>query len=260
MAEYANSIPAPAVTRLLVLTDREVGEGLVQTVNARDLHAFLEIGKDFSTWLKDRIAAYDFKENNDFVCSPILGSEGRGGHNRVDYHITLDMAKELSMVERNAKGKEARQYFIACERRAKEAAADFEAKLNDPAFLRGKLSDYAGKVLALEGKVEEMRPRVEALERIANSDGDFCITDAAKTLQVRPKTLFSFLRSNGWIYSRGGGAEVAYQDKLAQGMLSHKTTTVTRTDGTEKTVTQIRVTTKGLTRLARECPPVARLV
>ncbi len=84
-----------------------IGEGLVQTVNARDLHVFLEIGKDFSTWLKSRIEQYEFIENQDFVCSPVLGSEGRGGHNRIDYHLTLDMAKELSMVERNEKGKQA---------------------------------------------------------------------------------------------------------------------------------------------------------
>lgn len=83
-----------------------------QAVNARDLHAFLEVGKDFSNWMKDRINQYEFTENQDFVCSPVLASEGRGGHNRIDYHLSLDMAKELSMVERNEKGKQARQYFI----------------------------------------------------------------------------------------------------------------------------------------------------
>lgn len=56
------------------------------------------------------------------------------------------------------------------------------------------------------------------------------------------------------------GGEVAYQDKLAAGLLEHKTTTVYRSDGSEKTATQVRVTTKGLTRLAREFPPIARLV
>ena len=141
-----------------------------------------------------------------------------------------------------------------------KGAVDLDTALNDPAFLRNTLATYAVKVLALQGKVEEMRPLTQALERIAVSDGTFCITDAAKTLQVQPKVLFSFLRSNGWIYSRAGGAEVAYQDKLAQGLLEHKTTTVTRTDGSEKSVTQVRVTTKGLTRLAQECPPIARLI
>lgn len=145
-----------------------------------------------------------------------------------------------------------------------EAAAppfDPEKALNDPVWLRHTLAGYTEKVLALEGKVEEMRPQVQALDRIAQSDGSFCITDAAKTLQLRPKDLFSFLRSHGWIYSRPNGVgEVAYQSKLAAGLLEHKTTTVSRSDGSEKTCTQVRVTTKGLTVLAREFESVARLI
>lgn len=135
------------------------------------------------------------------------------------------------------------------------------AALNDPATMRHLLLGYTEKVLALESRVQEMKPQVEALDRIAMSDGSMCITDAAKTLQVRPKVLFSFLRSHRWIYSRAGAAgEVAFQDKLASGLLEHKTTTVHRSDGSEKTVTQVRVTPKGLTRLAVELPPIVTLV
>ena len=94
-----------------------IGSGLVHTVNARDLHVFLEVGRDFSNWIKDRIDEYGFLENQDFVCSPNLASKGRGGHNRIDYHLTLDMAQELGMVERNDKGREIRRYFIACRKR-----------------------------------------------------------------------------------------------------------------------------------------------
>lgn len=127
--------------------------------------------------------------------------------------------------------------------------------LSDPAQMRTLLLGYAEKQIALEGQIEEMRPQVQALDRIANSDGSLCVTDAAKTLQVQPKALFMFLRSHHWIYSRAGSSqEVAYQDKLASGLLEHKTTTVTRSDGSEKTVTQVRVTSKGLTRLAKEFP------
>jgi phage anti-repressor protein len=87
-----------------------------QLVNARDLHSFLKVGKDFSTWIKSRTEEYDFFENQDFIiCSPNLGSK-QGGHNRKEYHITLSMAKELAMVERTEKGREARRYFIECER------------------------------------------------------------------------------------------------------------------------------------------------
>ena len=162
------------------------------------------------------------------------------------------------MVERNEKGKEARRYFIECERRAK-APADPVAMLNDPAAMRGILLTYTEKVLELQGEVEEMRPQVQALERIAISEGSLCITDAAKTLQVQPKALFAFLDAHHWIYTRqGDNTRIAYQAKLQAGLLEHKTTVVTRSDGTEKTTTQVRVTSKGLARLAREFEPVAK--
>lgn len=130
--------------------------------------------------------------------------------------------------------------------------------LNDPAAMRGILLTYTEKVLALETVNAEMAPKVEALDRIATAEGSLCVTDAAKTLQVRPKSLFDFLRSHRWIYTRAGTTgDVAYQDKLASGLLEHKTTTVHRSDGSEKVITQVRVTPKGLVRLASEFQPVA---
>lgn len=105
----------------------------------------------------------------------------------------------------------------------------------------------------LEGKLAEAQPKLQALERIAEADGSLCITDAAKTLQIQPKQLFGFMRGPAaWVYSRAGGSEVAYQAKLQAGLLEHKTTTVNRTDGSEKVVTQVRVTPKGLTILAEQ--------
>ncbi|EFH9742664.1 phage antirepressor Ant [Escherichia coli] len=87
--------------------------------NARDLHAFLEVGKDFSTWIRIRISEYEFTENQDFILLPRFGEQrkGRGGHNRKDYHLTLDTAKELAMVEHNEKGRQIRRYFIECEKK-----------------------------------------------------------------------------------------------------------------------------------------------
>lgn len=131
--------------------------------------------------------------------------------------------------------------------------------LNDPAAMRGLLLSYSEKVLALEEQNAELTPKADALDRIATADGSLCVTDAAKTLQVRPKTLFEFLRSHGWIYSRPGTADVAYQAKLASGLLEHKTTTVHRSDGSEKVTTQVRVTSKGLARLATLIEPVAAI-
>lgn len=111
------------MNELIKIGSNLIGGREVPTVNARKLHEFLEVGKDFSNWIKDRIDQYGFVENQDYVCSPISASKHRGGHNRRDYHLSFDMAKELAMVERNDKGKQARQYFIACENRLKEIYA-----------------------------------------------------------------------------------------------------------------------------------------
>ncbi|NWK80326.1 antA/AntB antirepressor family protein [Aquitalea sp. LB_tupeE] len=107
---------------LIPVVDFQIGDALLPAVNARELHAFLQVGKDFSTWMKDRATQYKFIENKDFVCSPVSGSKVQGAHNRKDYMISLSMAKELAMVERNDKGRQARLYFIACEQRALQLA------------------------------------------------------------------------------------------------------------------------------------------
>lgn len=90
---------------------------LTQAVNARELHAFLQSRQDFSTWIKNRIADYDFVENQDFVVFHKNMENPQGGRPSIEYAITLDMAKELSMVERNEQGKQSRRYFIECEKR-----------------------------------------------------------------------------------------------------------------------------------------------
>ena len=105
---------------LIPLQLQTINGNAVETVSARELHAFLEVGRDFSNWVKGRISEYDFVENQDFVVFAKIGENPNGGRPSQEYYITLDMAKELSMVERNEKGKQARKYFIECEKRLKE--------------------------------------------------------------------------------------------------------------------------------------------
>ena len=105
------------MNELISLTQSAINGELQQTVNARELHEFLEVSTAFKDWISRRIKDYDFMENLDF-CSFL--SESSGGRPSKEYYITLDMAKELAMVERNDKGKQARQYFIACEKQLHE--------------------------------------------------------------------------------------------------------------------------------------------
>ena len=132
--------------------------------------------------------------------------------------------------------------------------------LNDPTTLRALLLDNVEERMKLAQELAAAAPKLEAFDRIASAEGSLCITDAAKSLQVRPKSLFDFLRAHGWIYQpHGGRGDIAYATKLQQGLMEHKTTTVHRSDGSEKIITQARITPKGLTRLAQEFPSPVKL-
>ncbi|KEC57913.1 hypothetical protein O97_00683, partial [Bartonella henselae str. Zeus] len=221
---------------LIDIYQTSIGGDTVQTVNARELHTFLEIGKDFSTWITDRINKYNLLENQDFVCSPILGSKGRGGHNRKDYHLTLSVAKELSMLENNKKGREARLYFIECERRLKQVAtpqiAPPQVDYSKPEALLGVLNHLQSQIEQKDHVIAELAPKAEALEGLKRSDGLFGLIEAAKMLEVRPKDLTDYLRKHDWVYRRAPGAPLLpYQDKIKKGFMDCPAITIQRPDG-----------------------------
>lgn len=102
------------------------------SVSARDLHCFLESKQQFSDWIKNRIRDYGFIENQDFICiSENYETQRKDGQRgisiRKEYILSMDMAKELSMLERSEKGKEARKYFIECEKKLREKMTNFYA-------------------------------------------------------------------------------------------------------------------------------------
>lgn len=85
-------------------------------VSGRQLHEALGVNSNYTTWF-DRMTEYGFVENQDYVLLSNFGNQtGRGGHNKVDHAIKLDMAKEIAMIQRTDRGKEVRQYFIQIEK------------------------------------------------------------------------------------------------------------------------------------------------
>lgn len=107
------------------------------------------------------------------------------------------------------------------------------------------------KVQELTVTVQQQAPKVAALDRISRSDGSLCVTDAAKTLQVQPRALTKLLQENGWVYRRPmGSGWLAYQERIQSGLLEHKVTTGEKSNGDDWTSTQVRITPKGLTKLA----------
>lgn len=118
---------------IIKISNAVIGKDQAEAVNARDLHKGLGVRRDFTNWIKARIEKYGFEEGQDFVVAQNLGillaksgeqdaqnTGSWGGHNTVDYAISLDMAKELAMIESNDKGREVRRYFIACEKKLKQ--------------------------------------------------------------------------------------------------------------------------------------------
>lgn len=143
------------MNQIIKLHARLVSGSPKETVSARELHAFLEVGRDFTTWLRDRIETYGFTEGQDFI---VIKSEENqsypqnggktSGRPSLEYYITLDMAKELAMVERNVKGKEARRYFIECEK--KLLAGRVVPVARDPDDITVHTSNFVGLVGALK--------------------------------------------------------------------------------------------------------------
>ncbi|EIR0591449.1 antA/AntB antirepressor family protein [Salmonella enterica] len=104
-------------TQLIPVFKGAINNESVLLCNARDLHKFLGVGKVFAAWITSRIAEYEFVENQDYISFFQNGKKPQGGRPTKDYHLTLDTAKELAMVERNDKGRQVRRYFIECEKR-----------------------------------------------------------------------------------------------------------------------------------------------
>ncbi len=113
-------------------------------------------------------------------------------------------------------------------------------------------ADQADTIEAQQAKLAITTPKAEALDRITLSDGSMCLTNAAKVLGMPPKKFIDWMQQHEWIYRRAGSSKhIGYQSRVQAGYLDHKVTTVSRTDGTEKTVEQVLVTTKGLAKLAQ---------
>ena len=132
---------------LIKITEKE-GQ---QLVDARELHEFLGNKRQFADWIKQRINQYGFIENEDFSISQICE---KGGRPRTDYIITVDMAKQLSMVENNEKGNQARKYFIQCEKKLKEV-------LQDP---YNRLSPELKAIFQIDQKQQEIETKLNNLE------------------------------------------------------------------------------------------------
>lgn len=228
---------------LIALNTVEFDGSEQQTVNARELHEFLEVGKDFSNWIKDRIEKYGFVENVDYVrFSPNLAKTPYGGRPSVEYHISLSMAKELCMVERNEKGKQARQYFIECERVAKQKLTAQPALPSYSEALR-QLADQIDHNKELQEKIEQDKPKVEYCDQIVADNGSMTITKAAKVIGYPPRKFKDYIRQIGWLYAN---ADTPMQHVITSGYMVLRYAHWTDNDGNYVEKPYAHITAKGM--------------
>jgi len=222
-----------------------------QTVSARELHAALGVGKDFSTWIKDRFEKYGFEEGKSY--SPILGnrSDGLPGKPRLEYLLSISTAKEIAMVENNEQGRGIRQYLIKV-----------EEAWNEPSMIMARALQVADKqVKALTDRIIELEPKAEFFDLCMESGSLMSISTMAKKLGrpgLGPRKIFDFLHSRNVLFKNSGGYWVPYQSHIDAGRFVVKQ--VPRQQGDIVVVDDIAmVTQKGFAyveRLVNEVYPI----
>lgn len=206
-------------------------------VSARDLHDFLEVKTAYKDWFP-RMCEYGFTEGEDF-CSFL--SESTGGRPAQDAVLTIDMAKELCMIQRNEKGKQARQYFL-----------QIEKDWNSPEKVMARALQIAGdKLKRLESKAEADAPKVLFADAVSASKTSILVGELAKLLKqngvdIGQHRLFRWMRENGYLIRRNGtDFNMPTQKSMDLGLFTVKETAITHSDGTVTVSKTTKVTGKG---------------
>lgn len=206
------------------------------TVSARDLHDFLGVKTAYKDWFP-RMCEYGFIEGQDF-CSFL--SESTGGRPAQDAQLTIDMAKELCMLQRNERGKLARQYFI-----------QLEKDWNSPEKVMARALQIADRKLKrLEAKVEQDKPKVLFADAVSTSEQSILIGQLAKIIRqngvpMGERRLFQWMRVNGYLGKHGSQYNIPTQRSMEMELFEIKETAVTHSDGRVTTNTTPKVTGKG---------------
>ena len=207
------------------------------TVSARELHEFLEVKTAFKDWFP-RMCEYGFMEGTDF-CSFL--SESTGGRPAQDAQLTIDMAKEICMIQRTEKGKQARQYFI-----------QLEKDWNSPEKIMARALQMAEReIKSLTDQISESRPKVLFADAVASAQNSILVGELAKLLKqngvdIGQNRLFSWMRENGYLIKRkGSDYNMPTQRSMEMGLFFIKETAITYSNGYVSVTKTPKVTGKG---------------
>ena len=195
-----------------------------QTVSARVLHGFLEVETPYRLWFP-RMTEYGFTQETDYTPYNFVHPDN---HQEItDHQLTIEMAKELAMLQRTEKGKQARQYFI-----------ELEKQWNSPEAVMARALKMADKtILKLKSKIEEDVPKVLFADAVSASKATILIGELAKLIKqngvdIGEKRLFKWLRSNKYLISRyGTDYNAPTQKSMELELFTVKETTITHSDG-----------------------------
>ena len=209
-------------------------------VSARDLHDFLEVGARYNDWFP-RMCEYGFTEGEDYYSFLSNRVDGLSGKPRQDAVLTIDMAKEICMIQRNEKGKQARQYFL-----------QIEKDWNSPEKVMARALQIAEtKLKTLETKVAADAPKVLFADAVSASHTSILVGELAKLLkqngvEIGQHRLFAWLRENGYLIRRkGSDFNMPTQRSMELGLFTVKETAITRSDGAVTVSKTPKVTGKG---------------
>lgn len=206
-------------------------------VSARELHEFLDVSTRYNDWFH-RMCEYGFTEGQDFYS---ILSESTGGRPAQDAAITIDMAKEICMLQRNEKGKQARQYFI-----------QLEKDWNSPEKVMAralKIADQKIKRLEVENEkqrqaIADFQPIKQYVDTILSSARTLTTTQIAADYDMSARALNKILHEEG-IQHKVNGQWILYKDHMGKGYTKSKTISITRSDGSPDTVLHTEWTQKG---------------
>lgn len=218
-------------------------------ISGRELHKFLEVKTKYADWFS-RMSEYGFAENVDFSVIPIFENDDTafgGKRKSTDHMLKLDMAKELAMIQRTEKGKQARQYFIQVE---KEYNSPEKIMARALMIAQKEISTLNVQVGQLEAKVEEQKPKVIFADAVSASHTTILIGELAKLLkqngyQTGQNRLFESLREKGFLIKRGTSRNLPTQKSMELGLFEVKERTISEPNGSVRITKTPVVTGKG---------------
>ncbi len=223
----------------------EVNSNQEQTVSGRELHMFLGIETRYNDWF-NRMLQYGFEDEKDFYS--ILSKTSENGRPSTDHIMKLDMAKELCMLARNEKGKQARQYFLEVEREWNSPEKVMARALK---LAEAKLNEVKAFAAEQTKQLEAAQPKVVFADAVATAQTSILIGDLAKILKqngvnTEQKRLFEWMRQNGYLIKRkGADYNSPTQRAMEQKLFEIKETSVAMPDGGIKITRTTKVTGKG---------------